>query len=85
MKQAQKNYFFLKCPKKVVALSLPQANYSFFQTEPFLIKLFCKASLEAGELVPQTTLNKFTNEEEEWTFWEKLQISYKVRGRGIIK
>jgi len=37
-----------------------------------------KASVEAGELVPQTTLNKFANPDDEWTFWEKMQISYKA-------
>ena len=36
------------------------------------------ASLEAGELVPQLTLNKFATEEEEWTWWEKLVIFYKM-------
>merc|ERR1712176_418019 len=36
------------------------------------------ASVEAGELVPQLTLNKFTSETEEWTWWEKLQILAKI-------
>ena len=36
------------------------------------------ASVEAGELVPQITLNKFSSEEEEWSWWEKLQIFYKM-------
>ena len=46
----------------------------------FLKLSFCfnLASVEAGELVPQTTLNKFANPDDEWTFWEKMQISYKV-------
>ena len=36
------------------------------------------ASVEADELVPQLTLNKFATEEEEWTWWEKLVIFYKM-------
>ena len=36
------------------------------------------ASVAAGELVPQITLNKFSSEEEEWSWWEKLQIFYKM-------
>ena len=36
------------------------------------------ASVAAGELVPQLTLNKFSSEEEEWSWWEKLQIMYKM-------
>jgi len=36
------------------------------------------ASVAAGELAPQTTLNAFTNVEDEWSFWEKLKIAYKV-------
>jgi hypothetical protein len=36
------------------------------------------ASTEAGELVPQLTLNKFNNAEDEWTWWEKLQIVFKM-------
>ena len=36
------------------------------------------ASVEAGELVPQITLNKFRTEEEEWTWWDRLQIMYKM-------
>ena len=36
------------------------------------------ASVEAGELVPCTTLNKFANPDDEWTFMEKMQLSYKV-------
>ena len=35
-------------------------------------------SVEAGELVPQLTLNKFAREEEEWTWWEKLEILAKI-------
>ena len=40
--------------------------------------LFDLASVEAGELVPSTTLNRFSTPEEEWTLWEKLQLSFKV-------
>ena len=36
------------------------------------------ASVKAGELVPQITLNFFRTEEEEWTWWDKLQIMYKM-------
>ena len=36
------------------------------------------ASVKAGELVPQITLNKFDSDEEEWTWWEKMQIAYKM-------
>merc|ERR1712179_279007 len=35
-------------------------------------------SLDKGELVPQDTLCKFDKEEEEWTFWEKLEILKKI-------
>jgi len=35
-------------------------------------------SMEKGELVPQDTLCKFEDEDEEWTFWEKLEILKKV-------
>ena len=34
-------------------------------------------SVEKGELVPSITLNKFNTDEEEWTWWELLQIIYK--------
>ena len=36
------------------------------------------ASKEKGELVPMVTLNKFANEEDEWTWWEKLHIIFKM-------
>lgn len=36
------------------------------------------ASKAAGELVPMVTLNKFKNAEEEWSWWEKLQIMFKM-------
>jgi len=36
------------------------------------------ASKEKGELVPMVTLNKFDNEEDEWTWWEKLHIIFKM-------
>ena len=36
------------------------------------------ASVAAGELVPQITLNKFRTEEEEWTWWDKLVLMYKM-------
>ena len=36
------------------------------------------ASKEKGELVPMVTLNKFDNEEDEWTWWEKLHIVFKM-------
>ena len=36
------------------------------------------ASVEAGELVPMITLNKFNTEEEEWSWWESLQILVKT-------
>jgi len=36
------------------------------------------ASVEAGELVPMTTLNKFDSEEEEWSWWEWFQILIKT-------
>ena len=31
-------------------------------------------SMEKGELVPQFTLSKFQNPEDEWTYWEYLEI-----------
>ena len=40
----------------------------------FLLRL----SLQKGELVPMLTLNKFANEEDEWNFWERLQIYGKI-------
>merc|ERR1711936_525017 len=40
------------------------------------------ASVEAGELVPQITLNKFRTEEEEWTWWDKLVLMYKMMKGG---
>lgn len=36
------------------------------------------ASKDKGELVPQLTLNKFDNPEDEWSWWEKLQIVFKM-------
>ena len=36
------------------------------------------ASVKAGELVHMITLNKFDTEEEEWNWWEKLQIVAKM-------
>ena len=36
------------------------------------------ASKEKGELVPMVTLNKFDNVEDEWTWWEKLHIIFKM-------
>jgi carotenoid cleavage dioxygenase-like enzyme len=33
-------------------------------------------SVNAGELIPQVTLNKFTNPEDEWNFIEKTEIMY---------
>ena len=36
------------------------------------------ASKEKGELVPMVTLNKFDNEEDEWSWWEKLHIVFKM-------
>ena len=36
------------------------------------------ASVAAGELVPMITLNKFRTEEEEWSWWDKLEIMYKM-------
>jgi hypothetical protein len=33
--------------------------------------------VEGGELVPQKTLNRFREEEEEWTIWEKILIAAK--------
>merc|ERR1711936_234787 len=36
------------------------------------------ASVKKGELVPQMTLNKFAHPEDEWSFWEKLEISRKM-------
>ena len=36
------------------------------------------ASVKKGELVPMVTLNKFDNVEDEWTWWEKLVIFYKM-------
>ena len=55
-------------------MSGPQVLYSGKMLEPpnYL------ASVEKGELVPQLTLNKFATEEEEWTWWEKLVIFYKM-------
>jgi hypothetical protein len=41
------------------------------------------ASVRSGELAPQTTLNKFASEEEEWTLWEKLVISAKA-GPAVV-
>ena len=35
--------------------------------------------MEAGELVPQTTLNRFEREDEEWTLAEKIKIAAKVK------
>ena len=35
-------------------------------------------SVEKGELVPSITLTKFNTDEEEWTWWELLQIIYKA-------
>ena len=34
--------------------------------------------MEAGELVPQLTLNKFSSPAEEWNWWEKLEILVKI-------
>jgi len=34
-------------------------------------------SVEKGELVPSSTLNRFKTNEEEWTWWELMQIFYK--------
>ena len=34
-------------------------------------------SVEKGELVPSSTLNRFKTVEEEWTWWELMQIFYK--------
>lgn len=36
------------------------------------------ASKDKGELVPQLTLNKFDNPDDEWSWWEKLQIVFKM-------
>ena len=36
------------------------------------------ASVAAGELVPQLTLNKFSSPEEEWSWLERLEIIYKM-------
>ena len=36
------------------------------------------ASVKKGELVPMVTLNKFDNVEDEWTWWEKLHIIFKM-------
>jgi len=36
------------------------------------------ASRERGEMVPMMTLNKFTDPEDEWSWWEKLQIMVKM-------
>ena len=36
------------------------------------------ASVEAGELVPMITLNRFETEEEEWSYWELAQIMMKT-------
>ena len=41
-------------------------------------------SVEAGELVPQTTLNRFEREDEEWTLAEKLKIAAKVAVQSKI-
>ena len=35
-------------------------------------------SVEKGELVPSSTLNRFATDEEEWTWWEILHIFYKA-------
>ena len=35
------------------------------------------ASVKKGELVPQMTLNKFANPDDEWSFLEKLEIARK--------
>lgn len=35
-------------------------------------------SVKRGELVPQLTLNEFADPKEEWTFMEKMKISYKM-------
>ena len=37
-----------------------------------------KESVKKGELVPQITLNKFRTEEEEWSWFEKMKITYKM-------
>ena len=36
------------------------------------------ASVAAGELVPQLTLNRFSSPEEEWSWWERLEIVVKM-------
>merc|ERR1719325_330603 len=36
------------------------------------------ASVAAGELVPQLTLNRFSSAEEEWSWWERLEIVVKM-------
>ena len=36
------------------------------------------ASVAAGELVPQLTLNRFSSPEEEWSWLERLEIIYKM-------
>lgn len=36
------------------------------------------ASREKGEMVPMMTLNKFADPEDEWNWWEKLQIMVKM-------
>merc|ERR1712080_222135 len=39
-----------------------------------------KENVENGELTPQMTFNYFDNPEDEWSFWEKLQIIRKAAG-----
>ena len=36
------------------------------------------ASVAAGELGPQLTLNRFSSPEEEWSWWERLEIVVKM-------
>ena len=36
------------------------------------------ASVAAGELVPQLTLNRFSSPEEEWSWWEYNIIIYNI-------
>ena len=36
------------------------------------------ASVEKGELTPQATLNDFADPSEEWTFFEKTEIAWKM-------
>jgi hypothetical protein len=40
--------------------------------------------VERGELVPQNTLNRFKEEEEEWNIWEKILIAAKEERLFII-